>query len=196
MITPMEIHNKEFKRRVRGYDQDEVDEFLDKIVIDYEKLYRENAELKDKLNLQNEKMSHYINIEDTLQNTLVMAQKSSEDIETNAREKADIIIEDAKRQAENIIKDSNYKIVDIIKNKQELIKNTKIFKARMKSLLESQLDILDEIDKTDAFQTEKEVIDHQNFNQGEDQIVDSQFEEDLEFNKEENDNNYINNNKE
>lgn len=154
LITPMEIHNKEFKRKVRGYDQDEVDEFLDKIVIDYEKLYRENAELKDKINLQNEKMGHYINIENTLQNTLVMAQKASEDAETNAKEKAAIIIKDAESQAKNIIQDANYQILEIVKNKEELIKNTKIFKARIKTLLESQLGILDEIDNIYDTQTQ------------------------------------------
>src|SRR5690554_5635571 len=149
MITPMEIHNKEFKRKVRGYDQDEVDEFLDKIVIDYEKLYRENAELKDKLNLQNEKMGHYVNIENTLQNTLVMAQKASEDIENNAKEKADMIIKDAERKAKQMIEEANNEIVQIVKDKEDFIKDTKIFKTRIKSLLESQLELINELDHID-----------------------------------------------
>ena len=140
MITPMEIHNKEFKRKVRGYDQDEVDEFLDKIVIDYEKIYRENAELKDKLNLQNEKMEHYVNIENTLQNTLIMAQKASEDIENNAKKKAEMIVEDAKRRARQIIEEANNEIVQILKNKEDLAKDIRVFKAKIKTLLEAQLE--------------------------------------------------------
>lgn len=146
MITPMEIHNKEFKRKVRGYDQDEVDEFLDKIVVDYENLYKENAELKDKINLQNEKMIHYTNIEDTLQNTLIMAQKASEDIETNAREKAQIITREAEQQAENIINEANREVINIIKNKEELIKDVTVFKTRVKTLIESQLEIINDMD--------------------------------------------------
>ena len=146
VITPMEIHNKEFKRKVRGYDQDEVDEFLDKIVIDYEKLYKENAELKDKLNLQNEKMGHYVNLENTLQNTLVMAQKASEDIENNAKEKADMIVEDARRKAQRIMEEANDEIVEIVKKKEDIVKDIKVFKTRIKTLLESQLEIINELE--------------------------------------------------
>lgn len=145
----MEIHNKEFNRKVRGYDQDEVDEFLDKIVIDYEKLYKENSELKDKLNLQNEKMGHYVNIENTLQNTLLTAQKASEDIENNAKTKAELIIQNAENRAEQVLQEANNEIVSIIKNKEELIKDMKILKTRIKTLLKSQLEILDEIEEPD-----------------------------------------------
>ena len=147
VITPMEIHNKEFSRKVRGYDQNEVDEFLDKIIVDYEKLYKENSELKDKLNLQNEKMAQYVNIEDTLQKTLVTAQKASEDIEKNARTKAELIIQDAQTQAKQLLEKANNEIISIIKNREKLIKDVKILKARIKSLLESQLEILDETDQ-------------------------------------------------
>lgn len=146
----MEIHNKEFNRKVRGYDQDEVDEFLDKIVNDYERLYKENSELKDKLNLQNEKMGHYVNIENTLQSTLVTAQKASEDIEKNAKAKAELIIQNAESRAQQLLQEANNEIVSIIKNKEELIKDAKILKTRIKSLLESQLEILDEIDDLDT----------------------------------------------
>ncbi|RBP39188.1 DivIVA domain-containing protein [Garciella nitratireducens] len=147
MITPMEIHNKEFSRKVRGYDQDEVDEFLDKIIIDYEKLYKENSELKDKLNLQNEKMTQYINIEDTLQKTLITAQKASEEIEKNAREKADLIIKEAEIQAKQILSEANNEIIFIMKNKEKLMKDVKVLKTKIKTLLESQLEILDEVDQ-------------------------------------------------
>ncbi|WP_257529642.1 DivIVA domain-containing protein [Irregularibacter muris] len=145
----MEIHNKEFKRKVRGYDQDEVDEFLDKIVVDYEKLYRENAELKDKINLQNEKMEHYTNLENTLQNTLLMAQKASEDIEKNARKQAENIIQEAENQGKSILEEANKEIINIIKKKEELVKDVKIFKTKVSTLLETQKEILNEIDDID-----------------------------------------------
>lgn len=177
MITPMEIHNKEFKRKIRGYNQDEVDEFLDKIVIDYEKLYRENAELKDKLNFQNEKMDHYINIENTLQNTLLMAQKSSEDIEKNAKEKAAIIIKEAQRQAENIIRDSNYEIVNIIKDKEELMKELNVFKTKMETILKSQLAILDDINVTEDLQNKTDYQEYSTSSIDENKVIESQLEQ-------------------
>jgi len=70
MLTPMEIHNKEFKKVMRGFKEEEVDEFLDKVVTDFERLYRENGELKDKLSVINEKVDSYSLMEKTLQNTL------------------------------------------------------------------------------------------------------------------------------
>jgi len=70
MITPLEIQNKEFKKAMRGYKEDEVDVFLDQVMIDYEKLYKENMELKEKLELAHHQMDKYKDIEETLKNLL------------------------------------------------------------------------------------------------------------------------------
>jgi cell division initiation protein len=74
MITPLEIQNKEFRRGIRGYKEDEVDEFLDKIILDYEKLYKENLELKDNLEGMHHQLEQYREIEETLKKTLIMAK--------------------------------------------------------------------------------------------------------------------------
>lgn len=66
-LTPMDINNKEFKRALRGYCADEVDEFLDQIVENYEELYKENANMKEKITNLNEKVEHYSKIEATIQ---------------------------------------------------------------------------------------------------------------------------------
>ncbi|MGB9679415.1 MAG: DivIVA domain-containing protein, partial [Minisyncoccia bacterium] len=68
MLTPMDIHNKEFKRSFRGYNENEVDEFLDKVMEDYEMLYKENSDLKDRINLLNDKLQSYTSMETTLNN--------------------------------------------------------------------------------------------------------------------------------
>ena len=76
MITPLDIENKKFsKQMVNGYNVDEVDEFLDEITADYEKLYKENKELKDNTEELHNDVGQYKTIESTLQNTLVIAQK-------------------------------------------------------------------------------------------------------------------------
>jgi DivIVA domain-containing protein len=77
MITPLEIQNKEFRRGIRGYKEDEVDEFLDKIILDYEKLYKENLELKDNLEGMHHQLEQYREIEETLKKTLIMAQNAA-----------------------------------------------------------------------------------------------------------------------
>ena len=95
MITSMDIENKEFKKGFRGYHEEEVDEFLDLVKEDFENLYRENLDLKEKLKLYQEQVSRYKSIEDTLNATLITAQTAAEDTCTAANKKARIIVEEA-----------------------------------------------------------------------------------------------------
>ncbi len=87
-ITSMEITEKEFKKVLRGYSSEEVDEFLDKISEDYEALYKENSNQKEKLSTVQEKIDHYNKMENTIQNTLLLAQNASEQARENAKKKA------------------------------------------------------------------------------------------------------------
>ena len=87
-LTPMDINNKEFKKGLRGYSADEVDEFLDEVVDNYEELYKENANLKEKLANLNEKIDHYSKIETTIQNTLLLAQNAAEQAKSAAQKEA------------------------------------------------------------------------------------------------------------
>lgn len=144
MLTPMEIHNKEFKKGMRGYKEEEVDEFLDKVVTDFEKLYRENGELKDKLSVINEKVDSYNLMEKTLQNTLVVAQTTAEDVVVNARKKSEIIIKEAEEQAKRIVEEANKSVIDIHREYENLKKDAQVFKTRFRTLLESELESLNE----------------------------------------------------
>lgn len=143
MMTPMDIRNKEFKKGFRGYNEEEVDLFIDKVVSDYEKLYKENIELKDKLNLINERLDSYSEIEKTLQSTLVVAQKTAEDIISNARKEAEMIIKESEENRKKIIADANQSVIDINREYEELRKQLQIFKTRYKTFLESELNNLD-----------------------------------------------------
>lgn len=142
MLTPMEIHNKEFKKAMRGYKEDEVDEFLDKVVTDFERLYRENSELKDKLSVINERVDSYNLMEKTLQSTLVVAQTTAEDIVANARKKAELIIKESEDQGKKIVEDANNSVVDIHREFENLKKEVQVFKTRFRTLLESELEAL------------------------------------------------------
>ncbi|MCT4621366.1 MAG: DivIVA domain-containing protein [Marinisporobacter sp.] len=140
MITPLEIQNKEFKKGLRGYKESEVDEFLDKIIIDYENLYKENIELKDKITMLNEQIEKYENLEKTLNNTLVFAQSTAEEVAQNAQKKAELIIQEAEGKAKKIIEDGRNEVIKIQKEYEEGKKQLHIFKTRFKTLLESQLE--------------------------------------------------------
>lgn len=142
MLTPMEIHNKEFKKGMRGYKEEDVDEFLDKVVADFERLYRENGELKDKISVVNERIDNYSLMEKTLQNTLVVAQTTAEEVVVNARKKSEVIIREAEEQAKRIIEEANNSVVEVHREYENLKKEVQVFKTRFKTLLESELEAL------------------------------------------------------
>ena len=140
MITPLEIQNKRFSKKMRGYDENEVDEFLDRLTEDYEALYRENATLKDKVQILEDKMKHYTDMEASLQNALVIAQAAAEESTKNAQEKCSLMIKQAEEEARRIIERANEKIMDIENQYQEAKKQMYIFRTRFKTLLEAQLE--------------------------------------------------------
>lgn len=146
MLTPLDIENKKFsKQMMNGYNVAEVDDFLDELTADYEKLYKENADLKEKLDVANNNLTQYKSIEATLQNTLVMAQSTAENVKSVAKQQADQLIKEAEAEAKRTVMDLEQEIL----MKQKELENTKkqfdIYKAKMESLLISQLELLKEI---------------------------------------------------
>ena len=145
MIAPIEIENKEFKKGLRGYREDEVDEFLDLVKEDYEQLYRENADLKEKIRLYQEQINKYENIEETLKATLITAQSAAEDTCSAANKKAKIIVEEAELRSRQIIEQANNRVIEIRKEYDSLVKEFKIFRNKFKSLLEDEIRSIDDI---------------------------------------------------
>lgn len=142
MLTPLDIENKKFKKKILGYSEEEVNEFLDRITESYEALYKDNIELKDKIGVLNEGIQHYKALEDTLKNTLMVAQTTSEDIKKNAYGKADNIIKEAELKASRMISEANQEVMKIKYEIEELKKNYSVFKAKIESQLMSQLEIM------------------------------------------------------
>lgn len=150
MITPLDIENKKFsKQMVNGYNVDEVDEFLDEITADYEKLYKENKELKENTEELHNDVGQYRTIESTLQNTLVIAQKTADEIQNVAKQQAEQIIKDAEHQAKTRLDELNTQIMIKEKELNELKKQFSVYKAKMESLLISQLELIKDINKED-----------------------------------------------
>ncbi len=142
MLTPLDIENKRFSKGLKGYNVDEVDDFLDQLTEDYEKLYRENADLKIKIEESVKDLEHYKNVEQTLQNTLVMAQSTAEDIKSNAQNRADQIIRDAQSEAKRATESITKEEFEIRKRTEELKRQFGVYKAKMEALLISQLELL------------------------------------------------------
>jgi len=142
MITPLDIQNKEFTKALRGYKEVEVDDFLDKVIESYEKIYNENMEIKEKYRLLEEQLEKYNSLERTLKDTLVVAQSTAEEVAMNANKKAELIIREAEEKAKKIIEGANNEVLNIRKEYEEAKKDFHIFKTRFKTLLESQLDLM------------------------------------------------------
>ena len=143
MITPLELENKRFaKQKIGGYSVSEVDDFLDDLTVEYGKLYKENLELKANQETLNNDVGQYKNIENTLQNTLIMAQKTADEIQEVAKQKAEQIIKDAELTERSTVEEINTQILMKQKEIEDLKKQFEVYKAKMESLLISQLEML------------------------------------------------------
>lgn len=142
MLTPLDIENKRFSRTIKGYNVEEVDDFLDELTIEYEKLYRENAEYRDQIEQSKKDLEHYRSVEHTLQNTLVIAQTTADDIKNMAQKQADQIIKDAQSEARRNVDELNKEEFEIKRRLEDLKRQFDVYKAKMEALLISQLELL------------------------------------------------------
>lgn len=103
MITPMDIHNKTFSKKLRGYADDEVNSFLEEVASDYERIYREHREMEEQMDSLKSRLAHYEKMEATMSSTLVMAQETAENVKTTAKKEADVIVREAQNKAAQIV---------------------------------------------------------------------------------------------
>lgn len=148
MITPLDIENKKFsKQMMNGYSVEEVDDFLDELTLDYAQNYKDVAELKTKIDKLEKDLEHYKMIEATLQNTLVMAQTAAEDVKNAAKQQADQIVSDARGTAQRQVTELDNEIITKKRALEDIRKQFDVYKAKMESLLISQLELIKDINK-------------------------------------------------
>ncbi len=144
MITPLDIERKEFKKGFMGYNEIEVNNYLNEIKTGYEDLYRENIELKDKLNALTEQIKRYKTIEETLKETLIVAQQTAEEVNASAQKKSSLIIDEAHHQAKKIVQQANDDVIQIKQEYENIRKEFATFKAKFKSLLEDGISSIED----------------------------------------------------
>ena len=150
MLTPLDIENKRFsKQMMNGYNVEEVDDFIDEIEADFSKKCREVQEKDDQLEELKNEIEKYKSLESTLQNTLVMAQSTAEEVKNVAKKQADQLLSEAKTTAEKESNELEQKIIFKKRELESLQKQFDIYKAKMESLLISQLELIKEINKND-----------------------------------------------
>ncbi|MBH0155806.1 MULTISPECIES: DivIVA domain-containing protein [Fictibacillus] len=141
-LTPLDIHNKEFTRGFRGYSEDEVNDFLDQVIKDYETVIREKKELEETVENLEEKISYFKNIEETLNKSILIAQETGEEVKRTATKEARLIVKEAEKNADRIINESLSKSRKISMEIDELKKQSSVYRTRFKMLIEAQLEML------------------------------------------------------
>ena len=152
-LTPLDIHNKEFHVKLRGYDQDEVNEFLDQIIKDYEALLKENDSLRDSLKQNEEKLKYFNDLKDSLNQSIIVAQEAADKVKANSQREAEIINREAQKQGQDIIDQANEKARNIIDESSkkakklaietdDLRKQARIFRQKLQVMMESQLEVV------------------------------------------------------
>lgn len=145
-ITPLDIQQKQFKVKFRGFDMEEVFSFLELIREELEELLKENSMLKEKVAILEAQLDEYKKIEQSIRDTLMTAQKLVDEYQRNAKKEAELIIKEAELKAENIIKEAQEKVVKIHEDIVDLKGIRRHFKEEIKRLIESHLRML-EFDK-------------------------------------------------
>ena len=176
-LTPLDIHNKEFHVKLRGYDQDEVNDFLDQVIKDYEQALKENERLTDSLKQNQEKLKYFNDLKDSLNQSIIVAQEAADKVKANSQREAEIINREAQKQGQDIIDQANETarhILDEASKKakklavetDDLRKQARIFRQKLQVMMESQLEVVkgsewDEILKqgdTSSFEEIQEAI--------------------------------------
>jgi len=106
LLTPLEIRKKEFRRCFRGYDEQEVDAFLDQLTVSFEELLKENARLQDLVERSEQSIARYREIEDALKQTMVFAQKNAQELKHNVEKEAEVILQEAHAQAAQVAREA------------------------------------------------------------------------------------------
>ncbi|MCR5181898.1 MAG: DivIVA domain-containing protein [Clostridia bacterium] len=151
MITPSDIENKDFRRTKKGYDCDEVDEFLDLIIVDMEKLLQENRRLKEELSKVNTQVDKHMSSESSVYETLAAAKQLMNDIAASAEKRAEILLKNAELEASLITREARENISRYTDEGNRLMGRVESLRERYKDMLKDELSRLDATANNDFF---------------------------------------------
>ena len=143
MITPADIENKEFSRAKKGYNEEEVDDFLDLIILDMEKLIREDKQLKNELSKVHVQVDKHMSTETSVYETLEAAKSLMNDIAASAERRAEILLKNAELEASLITREAKESISRYTDEGNRLKDRVETLRERYKKMLESELERLE-----------------------------------------------------
>lgn len=142
MLTPLDIHNKAFTKGMRGYRMEEVDAFLDEVIHNYETLFRENHDLKERVQRMEEEVARSKDLSSSLQKTMLLAQKLVDEETIRAKKEGELIQWEARKKGQQFIQEAHDEVLSI---KQE-IERLKLYEKQLylkhKGFLEFQMELL------------------------------------------------------
>lgn len=153
-LTPNEILNKEFSTKFRGYDADQVNDYLDIIVADYEKMIEEIHQLKTELSTSKEKNAYFAQLQDSLNSSIVVAQEAADRLKQNARKEAELIIFEAEKEADRIVSNASDRARTIVTQTEALRRSSKTYRKKLQDTIQGQLDIVASEEYVNLFDAE------------------------------------------
>jgi len=142
-LTPLDVRQKQFARKLRGVDPKEIEAFLELLAQELEDLVRENIAFKDDLKRKNARIEEYRDREKTLQETMITAQRITEDLKDAAKRSAEVIVSEAELQAEKIVQGAHTRMIQILDEIGELKRQRSQLTSGIRSILDAELKLLD-----------------------------------------------------
>ena len=143
-LTPLDIRQKEFRRAMRGYSDEEVDVFLDEVADEFERLFQENIDAQERIERLQEQLAHYDGLKETLQKTLITAQQQADELKANSHKEGELILRDAELRSRDILSESYAEKQRVQQSLMSLRQVEEDFRFKFKSLLEAHLNLLNE----------------------------------------------------
>lgn len=152
-ISVEDIQTKKFSGKMRGYNPDEVNTFLDQIIDEMKDLETRNHELEETVKSDQEKLKYFSELKDSLNQSILVAQEAADKVKSNAQRESDITLREAQKQATDIVAEANDKANQVVHEAAEstskltvetndLKKQTMVFRQRLQVMLESQLEVV------------------------------------------------------
>lgn len=141
-ITPLDIQHKEFDAKMRGYDKEQVDDFLDQVKHEFELLLKDQKDAEKNLKFAEEKLQHFETLQDALNKSIVVAQDAADRLKENARKEAEIILFEAEKSADKLLKEAAEKAADINRETANVRRESRNFRQKLQLMVESQMNLI------------------------------------------------------
>lgn len=141
-LTPLDIQHKEFDAKLRGYNKEQVDDFLDLIKHEFELLLKDHKDVEKNLKFAEEKLQHFQTLQDALNKSIIVAQDAADRLRENARKEAEIILFEAEKSADKLLKEAAGKAADINHETANVRRESRNFRQKLQLMVESQMNLI------------------------------------------------------